>query len=264
MQRSFGRHRIFIALSALGLALSVPGCVSARDTHEVARSHAEAIGRLAIESAIANAALIHAIGALSSIRIELVVSDTEASIITDLIRPDGAADLATLDAIIEQSEIPLNPLATQVRESRMSVDVARSWLFTYAAALADPNDAVTRRRLLEVLRPVVTARSEAAALGAALRDRAASNDRLFADARASAHALLGASTSDPSIDALVQSAADSWMELLLESIDDPEQRAAAQRLLGSILDWSDMTGMSGMTDMTDMTDMAPTTTGDAQ
>ena len=240
MQRRFGKHRAIIALTLAGLAMSLPGCVSARDTNAVAQSQAEAIGRLAVESAITNAALLDAMAALSSIRIERIASEVEMSIIIDLINPDASADHTGLEAMLAQPDMPSNPLAAQVRESRMTLDEARSWLSAYAEALQEPTGAKTRRRLLEALHPVVLARAESARLTAALRDRAESNGRLFADAHASALTLVGASTSDPSIDALLSAATESWKTLLLESIDDPEERAATERLLDSILDFTQL------------------------
>jgi hypothetical protein len=228
-------------ISLAGFALSAPGCVSARDTHAVASAQAQAIGRLAVESAITNAALIRATNALSSIRTERIASNVEAAILSELINPDGSAAHSELDAMLESAGSPSNPLARQVRESLMTSDEAHSWLTTYATALQSPDGANTRRRLLEALRPVVMARTEGAQLTEALRDRARSNALLMADAHASSLALIGASTSDPSLDALVDAAAASWKQLLLENMEDEDQRNATGRLLESILDFTEFT-----------------------
>ncbi len=235
MQQRFRLFQITAALAVAGMSIGIQGCVSASDTHAVAAMQAQAVDRLSVESAITNAALMNATGALLKIRVERAASDAETMIITDLIEPGGDADLAALDRLIAQGNTPSNPLVLQVREGRMDVADAQDWLRAYATALANPKGAATRRRLLESMYPVVAARHESAALNTALRHRAEANAMLFADARASAHTLLGAATSDPSIDALVEAAADSWQGLLLGSIEDEEQREAAERLLGSIL-----------------------------
>ena len=70
---------LILAISAITLT----GCVSARDTHDVALAQAEALDRLAIESALTNAALLHMTSAVSAIRVERAASDAEAQIITE-------------------------------------------------------------------------------------------------------------------------------------------------------------------------------------
>lgn len=244
MHRRISLFRSASSIVVIGAALGSQGCVSASDTHDVIALHAEAVDRMSLESAITNAALINATSALLAVRIERIVSDAEEPIIVDLIEPSGEPDHAALDRMIAQVDTPRNPLALLVRETRMLPEDAHDWLSAYAAALALPDGAATRRRLLESLYPVVHARTEAAALNTALRERARRNAMLSADARASAHSLLGASTSDPSIEALVEAAAQSWQGLLLESIDDPKQRDAAERLLESILGFTSATTTS--------------------
>jgi hypothetical protein len=238
MQRS---RRATAAIAAIILAAGLPGCVSARDTNAVARAQAQALDRLAVESVITSAALDAATGAISAIAVERAADRAQASIITTLISVAGEADHAALDAMIAGPQAPANPLAAQVRDGRMSADDAHSWLDTYAAALRDAGGTATRRRLLEALGPVIAARSEAAVLSTALRERARANARLFADARASASALVGASESDPSIDALLGAAYTQGIGALLDHIEDPDQRAAAQRLLAAIGDLTDTT-----------------------
>ncbi|MCB9837968.1 MAG: hypothetical protein H6813_01385 [Phycisphaeraceae bacterium] len=220
---------LIFALTALG------GCVSASDTGAVARAQAQAVERLAVESAVTNAALRSATNTLLMIRVERIASDAEQAIIADLLTAGGEPDHAALDAMLKLPQVPANPLATMVREARLTPDDAHAWLDTYAATWRATGAAPTRRRLLESLHPVALARDEAATLSAALRDRAESDADLFADASRSAHALTGAAQSDPDLDALYQAATDSWRELLLERIDSPEQRAAARRLLDSVL-----------------------------
>lgn len=238
MQRRF---RAQAAVAAIILAAGLPGCVSARDTNAVARAQAQALDRLAVESVITSAALDAATGALSAIAVERAASRAESSIITTLISVAGEPDHAALDAMIAGPDAPTDPLSAQVRDGRMPAGDAHAWLDTYAAALRDAGGAATRRRLLESLGPVITARSEAAVLGAALRERAGANARLFADARASAATLVGASESDPTIDALLGSAYGQGMGILLDHIEDPDQRAAAERLLAAIGGLTDTT-----------------------
>jgi|GEM_PF-5177471 len=244
MQRKLKQHRGCAALVVAGLALCVPGCVSARDTKDVASTQAETIDRLAVESAITNAALLDATGALASIRIELIASGADASIIAELITPGGEPDHDRLDAQVAQAEPPTNPLAAQVREGRMTIEGVHAWLTAYAAALNSPQGASTRRRLLNDLTPVASVMTDSARLLAALRARAETSAGLFTEARASAGALLGAASSDPDIDALLDSATHTWATMLLDGIDDPEQRAAARHLFDSILDLTDIDTMT--------------------
>jgi len=226
-------------------ALTLTGCVSARDTNAVAQAQAEALDHLAVESALTNAALLHMTSAVAAIRVERAASDAEASIIADLLTSRGGADHAALDALLAQATPPSNPLAAQVREGRMTAGDAHDWLDTYAAAWSATDASTTRRRLLESIHAVQYTRNEGAAITAQLRERAESNARLFADARASSRALLGAAASDPTLDALATATAETWADLLLEHIDDPDQRAAAERLLRAVTDWSDFTTTDG-------------------
>ena len=215
-------------------AITLTGCVGARDTHDVALAQAEALDRLAIESALTNAALLHMTGAVAAIRVERAASDAEAQIITDLLSPGGKADHAALDALLNQPDPPANPLARQVRESRMTASDAHDWLGAYAAAWREPNASTTRRRLLEAIHAVQYTRDEGAEITALVRDRAESTAQLFADAGASSRALRSAATSDPTLETLAGAAVDSWADLLLNNIDDPDQRAAAERLIRAV------------------------------
>ncbi len=232
---------LILAISAITLT----GCVSARDTHDVALAQAEALDRLAIESALTNAALLHMTSAVAAIRVERAANDAEAQIITDLLTPSGEADHSALDALLNRTDHPANPLARQVRESRMTAGDAHDWLETYAAAWREPNASTTRRRLLEAIHAVQYTRDEGAQITALLRDRAESTAQLFADAGASSRALRSAATSDPTLDALASAAAESWSDLLLHSIDDPDQRTAAERLIRTITGLTEFSATTG-------------------
>jgi hypothetical protein len=189
------------------VALALPACVDSAATQPVLAQQREAILDLERSSAEDLVALRSLASTLLRAREERLLSTIEQRLITE-----------SLDASAEaRADAPM-------------------WLVEYAALLRAGSPADARRAPLANLPEVIAMRDAGASLLAALDARALDTAALFASALADNAALSGAAGASVDLSSASREAAiELWRAALLDRIDDPAQRAAAERLLADLL-----------------------------
>lgn len=189
------------------VALALPACVDSAATQPVLAQQRDAIERLELASAQDLAALQSLSSTLLDAMAERLLSTIEQQLITD-----------TLD---DRAQPPAD---------------APSWLVEYASLLRSSAPADARRAPLAHLPEVRTMREVANSLLAALDARALDTAALFAAALADNAALSGAAGASLDLSAASREVAlELWRAAVLDRIDEPTQRAAAERLLSDLL-----------------------------
>lgn len=211
------------------------GCVGAHEKAPVARHQQEATMRLAEIYAQDLAALNRLAHALFQIHEQSARVAIEASILNRYVLGDGEADVEALRRAAAAPSSPdgdADPLLSEVRKGRMTIDEAAAWLEDFALAWRLHAGVETRTALLAQLKPIEAIEAARADLAASLDQRSTSMARLAADALASGTVLTQARAlerefMDPSKAALER----FWRDTVLADVRDPESR----RLLESIL-----------------------------
>ena len=189
------------------VAISTPACVDASATRPVLAQQRETIERLSRLSAQDHAAIRSLTDALIGAQRERLLASIELDLVAD-----------ALDA---QGNPPVG---------------APAWLVDYAEAWRTGADSDTRRAALRSRDDVAEFDRAARALRDSLESRSIVATAMFADLLADNAALSDAAgaTVDLSL-ASREAALELWRTTVLERIDDPEQRAAASRLLDNLL-----------------------------
>ena len=192
------------------VAMTTPGCVDASATRPVLAQQRETIERLSRLSAQDHAAIRSLTDALIGAQRERLLASIELDLVAD-----------ALDA---QGNPPVG---------------APAWLVDYAQAWRTGADSDTRRAALRSRDDVAEFDRAARALRDSLESRSIVATAMFADLLADNAALSDAAgaTVDLSL-ASREAALELWRTTVLERIDDPEQRAAASRLLDNLLNAS--------------------------
>ncbi len=197
-----------IILPALAFAaLTLPACVDSAASGPVLAQQREAIVRLERSSAEDLAALRSLASSVLAARAERLLTDIEHRLIAEM-----------LD---DRAQPPAD---------------AQPWLVEYAALLRAGAPADTRRAPLRTLPEVLTMHETSSAILAALDARALETASLFGEALADNAALADAAGATVDLSAASREAAtELWRSAVLERIEDPAHRAAAQRLLSDVL-----------------------------
>ncbi len=189
------------------VALALPACVDSAATGPVLAQQREAIVRLEQTSAEDLAALRSLASVVLDARIERTLTDIEHGLIAD-----------TLD---EHAHPPAG---------------APPWLVEYAVLVRAGAPADIRRAPLLALPEVIARRDANQSVLAALDARALDTASLFGEALADNASLSEAAGASVDLSAASREAAlELWRAAVLERIDDPAQRAAAERLLSDLL-----------------------------
>ena len=189
------------------VALALPACVDSAATQPVLTQQREAIVRLERATAEDLGALRSLTTVLLLAREERLISRIEQQLITD-----------TLD---DRAQPPAD---------------APSWLVEYASLVRAGAPADARRAPLNALPEVRTMREAANSLLAAFDARALDTAALFAAVLADNAALSDAAGASVDLSAASREASvELWRAAVLDRIDEPTQRAAAERLLSDLL-----------------------------
>lgn len=201
------RSRSLAPLVVLCVSLPLAGCLDPGSTRLVLDSQGEVIARLEASYAQDLAALRSLAGAVVEAQRERLYASVEAGLVADVL--DGLA------------EAPAD---------------APAWLREYSSLLRAGAPAERRRAALATLDRVVEFESGADALLRAMDLRAASVGALFGEARANHEALSDATGASLDLSlASREAAAVLWRAAVLERIEDPDARLAAERLLERVL-----------------------------
>lgn len=221
--------------AALAFPLVLAGCLSPSAAEPVAQStlrHA-----LAIQSAHAQdlAALRAATSTLLAIQRERLLTDLHIEFIARWTTADGEPDPESLDSALADHD-DAGALVNDIRLGRLSRDQAAALIADFCVAEALSNSRAARRAILAQLGAVVRHDADAAALLTALDARAAQTASLHNELLADAGAITLYTTAEPALDDLSRAAAiELWTLAVTNSLNDPAQRAAAQRLLNQLL-----------------------------
>ena len=221
--------------AALALPLALAGCLSPSAAEPVAQStlrHA-----LAVQSAHTHdlLALRAATVTLLAIQRERLLTDLHIEFVARWTTAGAEPDLEALDTALADPNDSA-ALVSDIRLGRLSRDDAAALIadFCVAEALSNARDA--RRELLAQLGPIVRHDADASALLTALDARAAQSASLHSELLADAGAITLYTQSEPALDDLSRAAAiELWTLTVTNSLNDPAQRDAAQRLLHQLL-----------------------------
>ncbi|MBX3352265.1 MAG: hypothetical protein KF684_04970 [Phycisphaeraceae bacterium] len=166
-----------------------------------------------------------------------IIARLETSYAHDLAAVRSLAS-SLLDAQRERlvASIELDLVANTLDASGNAPDDARPWLADFAALLRTGAPTELRRAALASHTSLRAFDDAAAALLDALDARAAGIAALFTELRANHAALADAAGASVDLSLASREAATLvWRETVLAGIDDPDARAAAQRLLDRVL-----------------------------
>lgn len=224
---------------ALGAALALPlvlaGCLSPSAAEPVAQStlrHA-----LAVQSAHAQdlLALRAATVTLLAIQRERLLTDLHIEFIARWTTDGAEPDPESLDTALADPD-DNGALVADIRHGRLSRDDAAALIADFCVAEALSNFREARRALLAQLGPIVRHDADASAVLAALDARAAQAASLHNELLADAGAITLYTQAEPALDDLSRAAAiELWTLAVTNSLNDPAQRYAAQRLLHQLL-----------------------------
>jgi len=221
--------------AALALPLVLAGCLSPSAAEPVAQStlrHA-----LAVQSAHAQdlLALRAATTTLLAIQRERLLTDLHIEFVSRWTTAGGEPDPESLDNALADPDDDASLIA-DIRLGRLSRDQAAALIADFCVADALSNAHNARRELLAQLGPIVHHDAASASLLAALDARAAQAASLHNELLADAGAITLYTQSEPALDDLSRAAAiELWTLAVTNSLNDPAQRAAAQRLLNQLL-----------------------------
>lgn len=189
------------------VALTTPACVDASATRPVLAQQRETIERLDHLSAQDHAALRALADALLDAQRERLLASIELDIVAHSLDAHGNAPPG-----------------------------APGWLIDYAESWRTGGDADARRVVLQSRTDVAEFDRGALALRDSLESRAIVVGAMFADLLADNAALSEAAGAAVDLSLASREAAlELWREAVLERIDDPDRRAAASRLLNTVL-----------------------------
>lgn len=201
------RSRSLPSLVVLCVSLPLAGCLDPGANRPVLDSQGEVIARLEASYAQDLGALRSLAGAVIEAQRERLYAYVEAHLIADVLD-----DLA---------EAPAD---------------APEWLREYSSLLRADAPAERRRATLATLDRVVEFETGADAILHALDLRAAAVGALFGEARANHEALSDATGASLDLSlASREAAAILWRAAVLERIEDPDARLAAERLLERVI-----------------------------
>lgn len=221
--------------TAVALPLVLAGCLAPSAAEPVAQStlrHA-----LAVQAAHAHdlLALRAATFTLLAIQRERLLTDLHIEFIARWTTAGAEPHLESLDTALADPDDDA-ALVADIRLGRLSRDDAAALIsdFCVADALSNARDA--RRELLALLGPIVRHDADSSTLLTALDARAAQAASLHNELLADAGAITLYTQSEPALDDISRAAAiELWTLTVTNSLNDPTQRDAAQRILHQLL-----------------------------
>jgi|GEM_PF-5627197 len=236
------RARRILPIAALSVtAVLTAGCVATNQSAPVAAAQRDALNRLAAAQ-VADLALSRTLmAALLDIQSAALRNQLARATITRYITMSGEVNLVRLDADIAaapSADDVAYTLAADVRAGALTRDAAVGILHQIADALRAPGatGAADLRNALSSLSPLRAKAQADETLLAMMDTRSGAIARLLAEVGADAAALDALTNLSPDAGATLRElAAQLWRTAIVERVDDPTKRAAAQRVLDSVL-----------------------------